>query len=618
MVGAYLRILYLKKFKCSMRKFFKYVFASMLGFVFAGGVLLLLLFVGIASLVSSAKSEFTTKTSETAIQANSVYHLKFNQEIGERAADDPFENIDLGPFSGSSKMSLRNVIESINYAAQDTDIKGIYLESSGFGGGLSQLEEVRNALIKFKKSGKWIIAYSEGYSQGGYYLASIADKIYMYPKGDIYFKGLATNIMYMKGLLEKLDIEMQAIKGPDNIYKSAVEPFTTDKMSEANRVQISAYLNSIWGHWLDGISKERGVSVANLNLYADSLSVKNAQKAVDLGLVDELKYQDEVVAELMRLTEVDVEKDMHLVMYSRYKTKKVSTREEGVSRGKTKKVAVIYANGEIRSGKNSDGIMGSVSIAAAIKKARLDSNVKAIVLRVNSPGGSALASDVMWRETVLAKNEKPFIVSMGDLAASGGYYIACNADKIYANETTITGSIGVFGLMPVTEKFFKNKLGIIFQSEQTNAHSKFPDGISKLDDEEYGVINESIIGIYEDFVSKVAAGRNLSVGQVKEVARGRVWTGKDALEIGLVDEIGDLDDAIAYAVQEAGLVGYKKYELPVLEDPLEEFLKSIQADVSMRFMKESLGSTYQYLELFENVKSMKGVQARLPYTIEIY
>jgi protease-4 len=601
-----------------MRKFFKYVFASMLGFVFAGGVLLVLFFAGVASLISSAKSEFTAKKSETAIQANSIYHLKFNQEIGERAADDPFENIDLGPFSGTSKMSLRNIIESINYAAQDSDIKGIYLESGGFGGGLSQLEEVRKALLKFKESGKWIVAYSEGYSQGGYYLASVADKIYMYPKGDIFFKGLATNIMYMKGMLAKLDIEMQAIKGPNNIYKSAVEPFTADEMSEANRTQISAYLNSIWSHWLKGISQERGVSADKLNQYADALSVKNAEKAVELGLVDELKFQDEVMAELMALTDVDSEKDMHLVKYAKYKAKKVSTRKEGVSRRQTKKVAVIYANGEIRSGKNSDGIMGSVSIASAIKKARLDSNVKAIVLRVNSPGGSALDSDVMWRETVLAKQEKPFIVSMGDLAASGGYYIACNADKIYANETTITGSIGVFGLMPVTEKFFENKLGIIFQSEQTNAHSKFPDGISKLDDAEYGVINESIIGIYEDFVTKVAEGRELTFDQVNEVARGRVWTGNDALEIGLVDEIGDLDDAIAYAVKEAGLDGYKTYDLPKLEDPLEEFLKNIQADVSMNFMKESLGSTYQYLELFENVQSMKGVQARLPYTIEIY
>jgi protease-4 len=262
--------------------------------------------------------------------------------------------------------------------------------------------------------------------------------------------------------------------------------------------------------------------------------------------------------------------------------------------------------------------MGSESTAAAIKKARLDSNVKAIVLRVNSPGGSALASDVMWRETVLAKAEKPFIVSMGDLAASGGYYIACNADKIYANETTITGSIGVFGLLPMTENFFKNKLGIIFQHEQTNKHSLFADGISRLDPEVHEVINASIIDIYENFVSKVAEGRGMTVDQVKEVARGRVWTGTDALEIGLVDEIGGLDDAIAYAVDQAGLDGYKLYELPELKDPLEEMIKSFQQDMSVKFMKDNFGTSYKYFEVFDNVQHMKGVQARIPYMIEIH
>jgi protease-4 len=262
--------------------------------------------------------------------------------------------------------------------------------------------------------------------------------------------------------------------------------------------------------------------------------------------------------------------------------------------------------------------MGSDEIAAAIKKARLDTNVKAIVLRVNSPGGSALASDVMWRETVLAKAEKPLIVSMGDLAASGGYFISCNADKIYANETTITGSIGVFGLMPVTEKFFKNKLGITFHSEQTNTHAKFPDGISKLDNEEYEVVNNAIIHIYEDFVGKVAKGRGLTVSQVKEVAKGRVWTGEDALEIGLVDEIGDLDDAIAYAVQQAGIDSYKLYELPRLKDPFEEIFTSFGTSMSTNILKENFGSAYKYLKVFDEVQNMKGVQARLPYAIEVY
>ena len=590
----------------------------MVGFVIAGGLLLVLFFAGLASLISSAKAELKPNDTEDAVKSNSIYHLKFNNSIAERAASNPLQNIDLGPFTQDSKMSLRSLIQSIEFASTDDNVKGIFIELTGFPGGLSKLEEVRNALKEFKKSEKWVVTYSEGYSQGAYYLASVSDKVYLYPEGNILFKGLATNIMYMKGLLAKLDIEMQAIKGPGNIYKSAVEPFTKDEMSPENRLQIKKYLGSIWGHWLKGISDERGVSVVNLNKYADSLSVKNAEMAVNLKLVDALMYKDEVIDELMARMEVDTEKDINFVTYSKYRKNKVSTRKEGAARSKTKKIAVIYANGEIRGGKSTDGVMGSKTIEAAIKKARLDTNVKAIVLRVNSPGGSALASDVMWRETVLAKAEKPFIVSMGDLAASGGYFISCNADKIYASETTITGSIGVFGLMPVTEKFFKNKLGITFQSEQTNAHSKFPDGISKLDDAEYAVINEAIIDIYEDFVGKVAKGRGMTVDQVKEVARGRVWTGTDALEIGLVDEIGGLDEAIAYAVKEAGLDGYKLYELPTLKDPLEEILSNIQADMSMKFMQDNFGSSYKYLKLIDNVQNMKGVQARIPYAIEIY
>jgi len=601
-----------------MRKFFKYVFASMVGFVLAGGVLMALFFGGIFAIINTAKSELKSNDKEVVVKSNSVYHLKFNQQIGERAGNNPFENMDLGPFSTESKMSLRSIVQSIEYAATDDNIKGIFIELEGFPGGLSKLEEVRNALLDFKESGKWIVTFGESFSQGGYYIASVSDKVYLYPEGNIWFKGLATNIMYMKGLFEKLDIEMQAIKGPNNIYKSAVEPFTADKMSDANREQIQAYLGSIWGHWLSGISKERGVSVEKLNMYADSLTIRNPESAHKLGLVDGLKYRDEVIAEILDLVEVEKEKDMHFVTYSKYKKKKLKTRKEGVSRKDTKKVAVIYAEGEIRSGKNSDGIMGSESIAKAIKKARLDTNVKAIVLRVNSPGGSALASDVMWRETELAKKEKPFIVSMGDLAASGGYFISCGADKIYASETSITGSIGVFGMMPVTEKFFKNKLGIIFESEQTNTHSKFPNGVSRLDQEEYNVINESIIDIYDDFISKVAAGRGMTKEQVNEVARGRVWTGADAVEIGLVDEIGGLDDAIAYAVEQANLEGYKLKELPELKDPIDELIKNLQSEMSVRYLKSTFGDSYKYFNVIDNVQNMKGVQARLPYVIEFY
>ena len=586
----------------------------MVGFVIAGGILLILFFGLLFSLISDVEGQFKKADKEVVVKDNSVYHLKFNNNIEERAGNNPFEGIDFGPFSEESKMSLRNLVQSIEYAATDDNVKGIFVELGGFPGGLATLEEIRNALLEFKKSGKWIVTYAEGMTQGAYYLSTVSDEIYLYPTGDIFFKGLATNIMYMKGLLDKLDIEMQAIKGPGNIYKSAVEPLTTTEMSEPNREQIQKYLSSIWGHWLNGISKERGISVDDLNRYADELSVGNANKALELGLVDGLKYRDEVMADLVGRMDVEEEDDIHFIKYSKYKKKKVK-KSEGYD---SKKVAVIFANGEIRSGKNRDGVMGSKSIAAAIKKARLDSNVKAIVLRVNSPGGSALASDVMWRETVLAKAEKPFVVSMGDLAASGGYFISCNADKIYASETTITGSIGVFGLMPVTGKFFKNKLGIVFHDERTNKHSTFPSGIEPLDEQEYAVVNASIIDIYEDFVGKVAKGRGMTVDQVKEVARGRVWTGTDAKEIGLVDEIGTLDDAIAFAAEQGGLKEYRVKELPELKDPFEEIMENLQDQMSVNFVKQSLGTNYKYLEWINDIEGMKGVQARIPYLIDIY
>jgi protease-4 len=597
-----------------MKSFFKYVFASALGFVVAGGILLVIFFGLLFGLVSEIDGQFGKKEKEFKVKDNTVYHLKFSGSIEERDSNDPFEDINFGPFSGESKMSLPNLVQSIEFAASDDKVKGIFMELSGFPGGLATLEEVRNALKKFKDSGKWIVTYSEGMTQGAYYLSSVSDEIYLYPEGDIYFKGLATKLMYVKGLLDKLDIEMQAIKGPNNIYKSAVEPLTSSEMSDANREQIQKYLSSIWGYWLEGISIERDLSVANLNVYADSLLIRNANKAMELGMVDGLMYKDQVMDLLVEKMELETEDDIEFVGYSKMKKKKVTTTKDFGA----KKVAVIYANGEIREGKNSDGVMGSESIAEAIKTARKDTNIMAIVLRVNSPGGSALASDVMWRETVLAKAEKPLIVSMGDLAASGGYYISCNADRIFASPTTITGSIGVFGLVPVSEKFFNNKLGIVFHSEETNTHANFMDGISKLDDYEYDVVNSAIIHIYEDFLEKVAEGRGMTKEQVNEIARGRVWTGIDAQANGLVDEIGTLDDAIVYAASQAELEDYRIKELPEQKDPFQELLEGLQSEMSMKFMKDNFGSTFKYIQIVNEVENMKGIQARIPYNIEIY
>ncbi len=595
-----------------MNKFLRNVLASFVAFILAGGLLIILFFGIIFGLAGSLESSFG-KVEKVKIDKNSVYHLKLDHRVVDRAPQDPFENIDFGPFSGNKKIGLDDLLKSIRAAADEEKIKGIFIEFNSFPGGLANLEEVRNALVKFKESGKWVVTYGESYSQGALYLASVADESYLYPEGNAMWTGLSTQIAYLKGLLDKLDIEMQAVKGPDNKYKSAVEPLIYDQMTEANREQISKYLNSIWDHWLEGISVSRSIPFAMLDNYADSLMVIDGESAVKYGMIDGLRYRDEVIDELMKKMEVEDEDDLEMVTFAKMKNYRPGKKD--AVRPK-ERIAVVYAVGEIRSGKSEQDVMGSETIAEAIKKARKDTNVKAIVFRVNSPGGSALASDVIWREVELAKKEKPFVVSMGNLAASGGYYISCGADKIYASETTITGSIGVFGLIPVMEKFFDNKLGVRFYGEKTNEHADAMDGIRKLDDYEYSVINDAVSKIYYDFVQKVADGRGMTTAEVDAIAKGRVWTGKDAKEIGLVDELGGLEDAIAYAAEKAGVEDYRIRRYPLEKDPFEEFIKELKGETSAYFIESVLGEDYRYYQMIKSAREMKGVQARMPFVIE--
>lgn len=593
-----------------MNKFLRGVLASIIGFLI-GGVLLILLFFGISmAIISGLESSYDDK--EVSVKDNSVLHIKMNAEFVDRESNDPFNNLDFGPFKGESTVGLNTFLKTLKNAADDERIKGIFIELESFPGGLATLEEVRNALIDFKDSGKWIVTYSESMSQGALYVSSVADRSYVYPEGDVLFTGLSTTLAYVKGLFEKMDFEMQAIRGPNNKYKSAVEPLIADEMSESNREQITAYLNSIWGQWLDGLSEKKGISRDELQGLANNLDIRSAKLAAEHGLVDDVKYRDEVIAELMEKVDVEDEDDLEMISFGKYKNYKPKRSGDRPK----EKIAVIYASGSIESGKSDDGTMGSETIAEAIKKARQDSTVKAIVMRVNSPGGSALASDVMWRETILAKENKPFIVSMGDVAASGGYYIACAADKIYAQETTITGSIGVFGLFPTTEKFFNNKLGIKFYSVNTNDHSDMFNGIDRFDDVEYQAIDTVIKEIYYDFISKVAEGRGMTKEAVDEVAKGRVWTGTDALKVGLVDELGGLDDAIAFAAEQAGIENYTIKELPSQKDPIKELFAELGNKSSMYVAKSVLGEEYKYFNWIEQTKKMTGVQARLPYLIE--
>lgn len=596
-----------------MKQFFKYVFASAFGFIIAGAVLIGLFFVILFGAVSAMEGSIKSKN-EVKVESNSILKIDFKNQIIDRAEKNPFQNIDLGPFQGVGNDGLNDILQAIDAAKDDDKIKGIYMNLSSFPGGLASLEEVRNALLDFKESGKWIITYGEELSQGAYYLASVSDKIYLYPQGGVQLKGLASRMMYFKEALDRLDIEVQIIRGRDNKYKSAVEPFMYDHMSDANREQMTQLLGSVWTHVIEGIAKERHLTVGELMVMTDSLQVQNSYDAVNLGLADVTKHYDEVIEELADSVDVDDIDDIEFISLMSYASTLGKVVESDEPSYKVKdKVAVVYAQGEIRSGNNGDNILGSETIAKAIREARLDSSVKAIVLRVNSPGGSALASDVIWRETALAKQVKPLIISMGDYAASGGYYISSYGDHIFAETNTITGSIGVFGMLPNTGKFLKNKLGINMDGVKTNAHSDYMSLDKPLDDFEMKTIQEGVIQIYDTFLLRVATGRGMSTKEVDAIAQGRVWTGTDALEIGLVDEIGGLNDAIAYAAKQASVESYKLEELPKQKDPFEELFASFSTEVEARYLRSKMGDNYQYVKGIQNIANMKGIQARIPF-----
>jgi len=433
-----------------MKEFFKFTFASMLGFILASLVVFIILLAMIVSAVS-----FSSKDT-TSVPDKAILHITLDSPVNDRAPENPFATINFNDLEASRALGLNEILSTLHHAANDKKVKGIYLDLSFVPTDIATVEEIRNALIEFKKSGKFIISYSEMYTQKSYYLASISDKIYLNPAGSMEFKGLAGRVVFFKGMLEKLDIEPQVIR--HGKFKSAVEPFILDKMSDESKEQTLTYVSAIWEQMLKGISDSRKVSRDQLNSIADNFLVQTPDDAVKHNLIDKLLYKDELLEELKNKSGANSTKDLKLVKFSRYIDS--WKKNPDIKSGKDK-IAVIYASGSIVSGEGQDGSLGSETISKAIRKARTDAKVKAIVLRVNSPGGSALASDVIWREVVLAKKEKPVIVSMGDVAASGGYYIACAATKIYANPNTLTGSIGVFGIIPNTQKANLKDYGIM-------------------------------------------------------------------------------------------------------------------------------------------------------------
>jgi protease-4 len=587
-----------------MKEFFKFVFASMIGVLLSVFVMFILGILLIIGIVSSASNE-----SKVTIDDNTVLHLSLNYPISERTSKNPFQNLNFGGFETKSNLGLNDILEHIKEAKTDSRIKGVYVDVSAIQGGFASIEEIRNALLDFKKSGKFIIAYSEVYTKGAYYLASVADKIYVNPEGMVDFKGFSTEIMFFKGALEKLDIDAQVIKV--GTFKSAVEPYILDKISKPNREQITSFLGSMYTHFLTNIAISRKIPVDSLSAIANTAAVQTATDAVKFRLVDGVKYKDEVLTELKSLCGIAQKKELRSVSISDY-----TPQTKELSKASADRIAVVYAVGEIVSGEGDDETMGSENISRAIRTARLDDKVKALVLRINSPGGSSLASDVIWREIELTKKVKPVIVSMGDVAASGGYYIACAADSIFAQPNTITGSIGVFAIIPNMKKFFNNKLGITFDEVKTGKFSEI--SITRpLSDDERLLLQAEVNNIYKTFTQKVANGRHKTPEFIDKIGQGRVWTGAEAIKIGLVDRLGNIDDAVKSAAKKAGLKEYKLVDYPAQKDPLKELFDDSADKVRTYFTKQELGENYNYYQKMQSVLKTTGIQSRMPYEVLI-
>ncbi len=591
-----------------MKQFFKFVFATMVGIILTS-IILIVVIIGI---VVAARGD-----KHVEIDSDSILHIAFTHEIPERTPYNPFAGLDFLGLDGDKTLGLNDILANIKKAKTDDNIKGIFLDESYMLSGQATTEEIRDALIDFKKSGKFVIAYSEVYSQSFYYLASVADKVYINPKGIFEFKGFSSQITFLKGALDKLGIEIQVIKVGK--YKSAVEPLVLTKMSDANKIQVNSYLRSLYDYYLTGISTSRKISKDSLFNIANNYSIQSPEDALKYKLVDGLKYKDEILDELKERTGISAKKDLHSVEMGDYVGN--NSADDGDDDKKTVKnqIAIVYASGEINGGDGDDNTIGSESISKALRKVRLDDHVKAVVLRVNSPGGSSLASDVIWREVMLTKKVKPIIVSMGDLAASGGYYISCAADSIIAEPNTITGSIGIFAIIPNLQKLFNDKLGLTFDGVKTGKYADLGDVSRPLSPEEKAILQNSVNRGYNDFTKAVAEGRHKTQAYIDSIGQGRVWTGAQAVKIGLVDRLGTINDAIHAAAKKANIKKYTVVPYPEQKKGVfNKFGSDISTQMKAHFVKSELGDNYRYYEQIKGVtQMMKTPQMRMPYDIVI-
>lgn len=584
--------------------FFKTFLASLLAFFVANFVwffLFIIIIAGVAAIGSSA----------TIVEPKSVLKIDLSESIVDQPVNDPLAGFDPMSMNVQKSVSNMQVMNAIESAAQDDNIEGIYINLTGAGtASAALLEEVRDYITAFKESGKFVVAYGEVYSQGGYYLASVADSIYLNPVGEMDWRGLAMQVMFYKGALDKLGIEPQVFR--HGTFKSAVEPYIMSRMSPENRTQMETIASSIWGTMVADIAKERNLSIDSLNMFATDLSAMMAEDALANRMVDGLKYEDEVEDILREKLELDADEDITFVTLGEYIAAKPYTPTYSDN-----KIEVIYAEGQIVQGTSEQGTLGSSTLADQLAEARLDEEVKAVVLRVNSPGGSAFASEVIWREMELLRQQKPVIVSMGDYAASGGYYISAPADAIIADATTLTGSIGVFGLMFNAEKALNNKLGITIDVAKTNPSADMGMPFRAVSSNERTKIMRSIEQVYSTFVNHVADGRNMTFDSVDAIGQGRVWTGNDGNRIGLVDEIGGLKYAIAVAADKAEcLDDYMVRESMGEPTGLAALLSSLEAHISDRKMRKEMGAMYDEYRSLRALMENEGVQA-LALPIEI-
>ncbi|WP_333819319.1 signal peptide peptidase SppA [Ohtaekwangia sp.] len=552
-----------------------------------------------------------TAEEEVVVAENSVLHLKLDAQITELQAENPLAGLPFG--SEAPKIGLLQLKEVIQHAKEDSSIKGIYLEVSYPMAGFSTIEEIRQSLIDFRKGGKWVVAYSTVMSEGAYYLASAADKIYLNPEGEIEFNGLTIEISFFKRLFDKLEIKPEVFRVGE--FKSAVEPFILEKMSPENRLQLTELANSVYGFTLKRISEARNIPVEKLKEISDKMLIRNAADAKSYGLVDELYYQDQFIDNLKGRLSLGEKDDIEFIRYGKYR-KSVPAHKSSKN-----EIAVIVADGTIMPGKANDGeqVIGAETFVEEIRKARTDDDIKAIVLRVNSPGGEFRASDMMWREIQLATKAKSVIASMGDYAASGGYYLAMGCDTIVAQPHTITGSIGIFGMMFDMSGFLGNKLGITFDEVRTGEFGEMFTVSRPLTEAEKNYWQKSLNDHYETFTGKAAEGRGVAIEEIKKVASGRVWSGAQAQERKLVDILGGFDDAVKIAAEKAGVASdYKIRFYPKHKPFLEQLITQLEDNAKTDAIKSELGESYIWYQQLKKINTYQGAQARMPFEIQLH